>query len=96
MDRAVSKIKGFVCPPVLLALGEGYQQVVGGGAMRLVTYPQVPGTLTRVGAGPGGSVPHSLAGQGFLGTHPARVVPYPQPQVQMASGSSKYGFDTDS
>ena len=96
MYHAVSKfkIKGFVCPPVVLALGEGYQQVVGGGAMRLVTYPQVAGTLTGVGAGPGSSAPHSLAGQGFLGTHAARVVPYPQPQVQMASGPSKYGCDS--
>ena len=82
--------KSCVCTSVVLALGEGYQQVVGGGAVRLVTYPQSRGTLSGLGAMPGTSASHTLVGQGYLGSPATRAMPYPQPQVQMASGTRKY------
>ena len=77
--------QGCICTSVVLALGEGYQQVVGGGATRLVTYPQGHGTLTGLA-----STSHTLVGQGYPGSLAARAMPYPQPQVQMPSGPRKY------
>ena len=74
---------------VVLALGEGYQQVVGGGAMRLLTYPPQTVPAGGVGAVSGGSFP-PMVGLG-LGAHSAaRVVPYPQPQMQIPQGTRKY------
>ena len=77
--------RGCICTSVVLALGEGYQQIVGGGAIRLVTYPQGHGTLTSLA-----STSHTLVGQGYMSSPAARAMPYPQPQMQIASGPCKY------
>lgn len=72
----------------MLALGEGYQQVLGGGAVRLVNYSPHP-ALPGAGAMSGVNTSHNVVGHGYLGSQGARFAPYPQAQVQMPPGGAR-------